>query len=444
MRFRTPPRSTAPWIWFLIVIGLLSLGSSAGLADEAPQKPNVVFIVADGLGTADLNCFGSKDLLTPHLDALAMRGTKFTQFYVGAPICSPSRAAFFTGRCPQRAGLVTNSGVTGMPAEQYTLGELFRDAGYRTALFGKWHLGHSNDGDDPLGQGFQEFMGHLGGCIDNYSHYFFWHGPNRHDLWRNRTEIFEEGRYFPDMMVQDAKRFLAANATKPFFLCLTTNLPHYPLQPDRKFLEAYAKIPNENRRRYGPFVSTMDDRIGKVLDEIDRLGLRDDTIVVFFSDHGHSTEERTFGGGGSAGGYRGHKGTLWEGGIRVPCIISWPGHLPEDATCDRIATAMDLFPTLAELCGIPLPQRRLDGKSIAALLSGADKDSPHHTLHWKFGNAWAVREGDWKIVQHAREPVLTDMSTAPFEQINLAKKHPEIVARLTALNEEWLKTCEEQ
>ena len=444
MRFRTPPRSTAPWTWFLIAIGLLSLGTSTGLAKADPRRPNVVLIVADDLGTADLHCFGSKDLLTPHLDTLAMRGTKFTQFYVGAPICSPSRAAFFTGRCPQRAGLVSNSGVTGMPAEQYTLAELFRDAGYRTALFGKWHLGYSNDGDDPLGQGFDEFMGHLGGCIDNYSHYFFWHGPNRHDLWRNRTEIFEEGRYFPDMMVKEAKRFLAANATTPFFLCLTSNLPHYPLQPDRKFMEAYNKIPDEKRRRYAPFVSTLDDRIGQVLDEIHRLGLRDDTIVVFFSDHGHSIEERTFGGGGSAGGYRGHKGTLWEGGIRVPCIISWPGHLPEGSTCDRIATSMDLFPTLAELCGIPLPQRRLDGKSIAALLSGADEDSPHHTLYWKFGNAWAVRDGDWKIVQHAHDPFLTDMSADPYERTNLAKKHTEIVTRLTALLEEWLKTCEEQ
>ena len=227
---------------------------------------------------------------------MPIAGVRFDQFYVASPVCSPSRAALLTGRTPQRAGLTTNAGDRGLPTGQLTLAELFRHAGYRTALFGKWHLGKLPE-SDPLGQGFEEFFGHLGGCIDNYSHFFYWHGPNRHDLWRNRSEHFEDGAYFPDLVVREANRFLGENQDNPFFLYLPFNTPHYPLQAEREFVAMYADMKDEKRRRYAPFVTSLDAKIGAVLARLDELGLREETLVLFLSDHGHSVEERTFGGG---------------------------------------------------------------------------------------------------------------------------------------------------
>ena len=177
-------------------------------------RPNVLIIFTDDQGSVDANCYGSKDLHTPNMDALARRGVRFTQFYVGAPVCSPSRVALLTGRYPQRAGLAHNAGQTsGLPNEQVTIAEMLKKAGYRTAIFGKWHLGHAKE-MSPLAQGFDEFFGHKNGCIDNYSHFFYWSGPNRHDLWRNDKEVWEEGRFFPDLIVREARRFLKASRSR--------------------------------------------------------------------------------------------------------------------------------------------------------------------------------------------------------------------------------------
>lgn len=417
----------------------LSGGTVAAAAEEEPARPpNVLLIVADDLGSVDLGCYGSEDLHTPHLDALADRGVRFDQFYVASPVCSPSRAALLTGRTPQRAGLTTNAGDRGLPTGQLTLAELFRHAGYRTALFGKWHLGKLPE-SDPLGQGFEEFFGHLGGCIDNYSHFFYWHGPNRHDLWRNRSEHFEDGAYFPDLVVREANRFLGENQDNPFFLYLPFNTPHYPLQAEREFVAMYADMKDEKRRRYAPFVTSLDAKIGAVLARLDELGLREETLVLFLSDHGHSVEERTFGGGGSAGPYRGHKGTLWEGGLRVPCIVSWPGTLPQGELREQLATSMDLLPTLCELTGIPVPEHRLDGKSIVGLLEDDAAVSPHEVVHWQFFNDWAVREGKWKLVHSKGGAFLSNMALDVTETSNLAAEHPEIVERLTQLHEAWVE-----
>ncbi len=430
---------------FLILVAALSVGvaTTALATDESNTTPNVLLIVADDLGSVDLGCYGSRDLVTPHLDGLAGRGVRFEQFYVAAPICSPSRAAFLTGRTPQRAQLTTNSGDGGMPTAQLTLAELFHDAGYRTGLIGKWHLGKLPE-SDPLGQGFDEFFGHLGGCIDNYSHFFYWHGPNRHDLWRDRTEHFEDGAYFPDLMVREANRFLEENWNQPFFLYLPFNTPHYPLQAEQQFVAMYADMEDEKRRRYAPFVTSLDAKVGQVLDRLDELQLREKTLVIFLSDHGHSVEERTFGGGGSAGPFRGHKGTLWEGGLRVPCIVSWPGRIPEGEVRGQVASSMDLLPTLCELCAIALPDRVLDGSSITGLLRDGNADSPHEVLHWQFYNSWAVREGNWKLVQEKGGPFLSNMEEDVSETRNLAADHPEIVTRLTRMHEVWAAQAEGQ
>lgn len=442
---------------FVETMGMAGVGAmlagcaTTGQGEKAmngKRPPNVVLIVSDDQGSVDLNCYGAKDLYTPHLDALASRGVRFTQFYCAASICSPSRAALLTGRCPQRAGLVGNAGHdTGLPPGQCTLAELLRQAGYRTALFGKWHLGETPE-MSPNAQGFDEFFGHHLGCIDNYSHYFYWSGPNRHDLWRDGQEVWEEGQYFPDLVVREAKRFLKENRHRPFFLYLPFNLPHYPMQGEEKFRTRYAHVPPP-RAQYAAMVSTLDEKIGEIVGTVDALGLREDTIVVFLSDNGHSEEERAFFGGGSAGPYRGGKFTFWEGGVRLPCIVSWPGRVPNGEVRDQMVSSMDWYPTLARWCGAPLPEITLDGREISSVIDSADAASPHERLIWEYREQWAVREGDWKLLRGAPsvkrpdEPpasgdlFLCNLAQDPGESVNRASEHPDLVERLSRRHEEW-------
>lgn len=414
-------------------------------------SPNVILIFSDDQGSVDLHCYGSEDLETPHLDALARRGVRFDQFYVAAPICSPSRASLLTGRYPQRVGLDTNASQgRGMAPQETTLAEMFRDQGYHTALFGKWHLGTAPE-MSPLRQGFDEFFGHKEGCIDNYSHYFYWNGPNRHDLWRNDEEVWENGKFFPDLVVREALRFMESHREDPFFLYLPFNVPHYPLQGLPEHLDRYRNL-EEPRRSYAAFVSTLDEKIGEVLAGLKALDLKRETIVIFMSDNGHSVEERTFGGGGNAGLFRGHKFTLWEGGIRVPCIASWPGHWPEGEKRSQVVSSMDWVPTLAEICHLSLPEGGVDGKDIRDVLSSSQAVSPHaDELHWQQGDHWAVRSGPWKLVCRGpatsdagktapkEDMFLSNMDEDPSEEENQAGAHADIVARLTSLHEAWAR-----
>ncbi|MBN1443876.1 MAG: sulfatase-like hydrolase/transferase [Planctomycetes bacterium] len=426
-------------------------------------RPNVVLIFTDDQGTIDVNCCGAADLHTPSLDALARRGTRFTQFYVAAPVCSPSRAALLTGRYPQRAGLAGNApshrGGAGMPAEQVTIAEMLKAAGYATGHVGKWHLGYTPE-TMPNAQGFGESFGHMGGCIDNYSHFFYWSPPNLHDLWRDGEEVWRDGEFFGDLMVAECIRFIEKNRSRPFFLYWAINMPHYPLQAQERFRAMYEDL-EEPRRSYAAFISTLDEKIGRVVGRIDDLGLRERTIIIFLSDHGHSEEIRNnFGGsGGSAGPHRGHKFTLWEGGVRVPCIVSWPGRIPENEVRGQVAISMDWLPTIAHYCSAPLPERRIDGRSIAQVIASAESPSPHDALHWHTGGAkghWAVRRGEWKLVHGgpaselrgvkipAAKEFLADLSADPGESRNLAAEHPEIVESLTELHEEWAAEVERQ
>lgn len=440
-----------------MVFRLLFAALLASLPALAQDSPNVLVLFSDDQGTIDINAFGAKDLHTPNLNRLARRGTRFTQFYVGAPVCSPSRASLLTGRYPQRAGVPGNVGIDadGMPDEQITMAEMLVDTGYDTALIGKWHLGHVN-GDGPLDQGFEYFYGHKRGCIDNYSHFFYWNGPNVHDLWRGTREIFADGEHFSDQIVDEAKEFLYSHKEKQFFLYLPFNIPHYPLQGTSAWRTYYKQALDqkempENRYHYAALVSTLDEKIGEILGFLDELGLRENTLVVFMSDHGHSTEERAMFGGGSAGTHRGAKFSLFEGGIRVPAIVSLPGRLPEDETRHQFATSLDILPTVAELTGSSLPNgHKIDGKSLLPILEDADAPSQHDTFHWQQKNQWAVREGDWKLVVNAldtdRSPVegdekvfLSNLSKDASERLNVAADNPDIVKRLTKLHDAWVK-----
>jgi len=440
--------------FFLMLVLMTVLAATFAQTD----RPNVILIYADDQGWTDLHSFGGTDLHTPVLDELGAAGVRFTNFYAASPICSPSRASVLTGRYPQRAGLPEMAsslkGVAGMPAEQYTIGELFRDAGYKTAHIGKWHVGYTPE-TMPNAQGFDHSYGFMGGCIDNYSHFFYWNGPNRHDLWRNGEEIHEDGQYFPDLMVRETNGFMEKNRDSPFFVYFAVNIPHYPLQGDKKWLDYYkAKGLPSPRDKYAAFVSTMDEKIGQVLDKLRELGLEDNTIVVFQPDQGFSEETRTFGGGGSAGNLRGSKFSLFEGGVKVPAIIRWPKGIPAGQVRGQFAANIDWYPTLAELCGIALPDRKLDGKSLVGLIRDSRSASPHDTFFWRQGGTaekpqWAVRKAEWKLLRHpvfASEAeldpdgyFLANLTDDPSEKRNAIQQHPQKAKELRALFEEWIK-----
>ncbi|MDG2382190.1 MAG: sulfatase-like hydrolase/transferase [Pirellulaceae bacterium] len=424
------------------VVGMCFLSCSHAAITAEARKPNVIFILTDDQGSVDINVYGAKDLITPNMDALAERGVRFTQFYAASPVCAPSRAACMTGLTPQRAGVSGNVGTRrgqkgGLAVERKTMADMFQSAGYRTAHIGKWHLGFEPH-LLPNQRGFDYSFGHMGGCIDNYSHFYYWNGPNEHDLYRNGVEVFENGRFFGDLMVEEATQFIQQDPESPFFIYFAVNMPHYPYQGDEQWLERYRDLPYP-RNLYAAFISTIDERIGRLVKLLDDLDLRDDTILVFQSDHGHSVEERAHHGGGSSGPYRGHKFQLLEGGIRVPAMISWPGQLPAGQVRGQMVTACDWLPTLASLCDIAVPDDSLDGKDILPVIQEAAAATPHASFCWELGGQRAVRQGAWKLYQPSKktEPELYRIDSDPAESRNLAADEPAQVEQLQAIHRRW-------
>lgn len=419
----------------LLVLAFLVCSTSLVRAEV--RKPNVILILTDDQGSVDVNCYGASDLATPNMDRLAESGIRFTQFYSAAPVCSPSRAGCLTGCVPQRAGVPGNVGQhNGLPAEQMTIAEMLKPAGYNTAHIGKWHLGHKST-MTPNAQGFDHSYGHMGGCIDNYSHFFYWNGPNRHDLWENGIEVYRSGEFFGDIMVQQALHFMETNKDVPFFMYFALNMPHYPYQGDEKWLRYYDDLPYP-RKLYAAFLSTVDERIGKVMARLDELKLTKNTIVIFQSDHGHSVEERAHFGGGSSGPFRGHKFELLEGGLRVPAIISFPGSLPEGEVRNQFATGCDWFPTIGSLTETVLPERKFDGRDLTAVIRSADAKSPHDVFCWESGGQNAVRKRDWKLyVDKRRDEYLYNIALDPGESVDKKGLQPEILADLRAELKNW-------
>ncbi len=440
---------------FLAAVLFAALAHAAfALPLAAADRPNVLIIYTDDQGTLDAGCYGAADLQTPNMDALARRGVRFTQMYAPSAICSSSRAGLMTGRIPPRAGVPSNvsshEGVAGMPHDEVTIADMMHEAGYATGHIGKWHLGYTPE-TMPNGQGFDYSFGHMGGCIDNYSHFFYWQGPNRHDLWRNGQEIWEDGRYFSDLMAEECEAFLDKHADRPFFIYWANNVPHYPLQGAAKWREVYKDLPSP-RDKYAAFVSTLDERIGRVIAKIDQLGLREKTLIIFQSDHGHSTEERTFGSGGFCGPYRGAKACLFEGGLRIPSIVSMPGTIPEGVARDQMAVGCDWLPTIADFCSVPLPKVRLDGKSLKQVILN-DAPSPHESFYWRLGRGnraqWVVREGSWKLLGNPKDTshkgeltkadqrFLVNLADDITEMTNVAKDYPDVVQRLSAIHDRY-------
>jgi arylsulfatase A-like enzyme len=312
----------------------------------------------------------------------------------------------------------------------------------------------------PNGQGFDHFFGHERGCIDNYSHFFYWKGPNKHDLQRNGQEVYYPGRNFGDLMVEEILEILDRKQDMPFFIFWAFNAPHYPYQGTTKWLDYYKDLPYP-RRDYAAFVSSMDEKIGIVLDELDHLGLTDNTIVIFQSDQGHSCEERAHWGGGNAGPYRGCKFSFFEGGIRVPAMIRYPQVIPSDEVRDQVTSEMDWLPTIAELTGAEIAVNGIEGKSLLPVIEDPLEASQHKVLHWQQGDytdesPWAVREGSWKLLGHPVDPstgqifadsdtlFLVNLKEDVSEKNNLAGRYPDQVQRLKSMHDEWLEKVKKE
>jgi arylsulfatase A-like enzyme len=419
-------------------------------------RPNVVVIYADDLGYGDVSCFGSADIPTPNIDAIAERGLRLTDWYSNSPVCSPSRASLLTGRYPARAGvdeiLGGHVGTTGMPA-QATLASVLGGAGYRTGIFGKWHLG-VDPGSRPADRGFDEQFGFLAGCVDYYSHIFYW-APDRdpvHDLWRDGEHIYDNGRYLTEVIADEAVAFIERSADRPFFCYVPFNAPHYPMHAPKEYVDRFAHLAGD-RRIMAAMIAAMDDGIGRIVDQLSRSGVLEDTVVFFSSDNGPSAESRNWLDGeeisytgGSTGGLRGNKGSVFEGGIRVPSVLSWPAGLPAGVTFDRPSAMMDLLPTILQATAVPAAQEQVDGVGLLDVLRGGAQEG-ERSLYWEYEGQSAVRRGRWKLVcdpiDRLGEPtvggvLLFDLHGDPQETQDLSAVHPDLVDALRGELESWL------
>ena len=418
------------------------------------RRPNIIVFMTDDQGYGDLSCMGTTDFLTPHIDELATGGARFTNWYSNSPVCSPSRAALLTGRYPGNAGvraiLAGHRKATGLTPEAPTIATAVRDLGYQTAMVGKWHLG-LDEKCRPNQNGFDYFYGFMAGCIDYYSHVFYWcmadgHTDPTHDLWENDHEFYDNGRYFTEMVSEKAVEKIREmnESDAPFMMYVAYNAPHYPMHAPRKYLDRFPHLPWD-RRIMAAMLSAVDDGVGQITDELKRLGIYEDTIIFFQSDNGPSRESRNWMDGrgdpyygGLPGGLKGHKFSLFEGGIRVPGIFCWPGHIPAGQVIDEPCAAMDVFPTLLTIAGGDPAKYELDGLDISDVLMNGGK-TPHEEIYWEMEMQTAIRQGNYKLVldgqliegEPPQDPVfLSDLSVDPSETTNLAAQYPELTEEL--------------
>jgi arylsulfatase A-like enzyme len=431
------------------------------------SRPNIITIMTDDQGYGDLSCMGSADVRTPHFDRLAAGGARFESFYSNSPVCSPSRASLLTGRYPGYAGvraiLAGCRTTTGLSPETPTIAAALKKLGYDTALIGKWHLGLAPQ-SRPTANGFDYFYGFMAGCIDYYSHIFYWGMADgrtnpTHDLWENDGEVYQNGRYFTELISEKAVDYVRREcaAGKPFYLYLGYNAPHYPMHAPEKYLDRFARLPWD-RRVMAAMLSAVDDGLGALTDELERRGQLDNTVICFQSDNGPSRETRNWLDGredpyygGSAGLFKGHKFSLFEGGIRVPAIVSWPGRIPPGQVIAEPVISMDFFPTLLKIAGGDPAAYRLDGRDILPVLT-EKAPSPHETLFWEMDKQTALRRGNYKLVLNGvlveNGPVgevvfLADLLADPGEKRNLAAEKPDLAAELSRAALAWRAALED-
>jgi arylsulfatase A-like enzyme len=416
------------------------------------EKPNLVLILADDLGYRDVGFNGGKDIPTPHIDSIAAGGVRFTDAYVTYSVCSPSRAGLITGRYPQRFGYERNPAWNptelrdGLPLSETTLADTLGEVGYTSGLIGKWHLG-AHDDLHPLKRGFDEFYGMLGGgkryLPGDLTIRDTRDAKNEAEcyrLWMMRgTEPEKTEGYVTDDLSDEAVDFVKRHKEKPFFLFLSYNAPHAPLQATEKYLSRFPDIANEKRRTYAAMVSAMDDGVGRVLEELRASGLDGKTLVVFLSDNGGPEVNAS-----NNFPLRGHKSSVWEGGFRVPYAMRWKGRLPEGKVFSDPVSSLDIFATIAALTAAPIdPKRPLDGTNLIPHLTGEKDGPPHEAIYLRKidSGAFAVRHGRHKLVipPHAGKTELYDLETDLREKDNIAQTEPGILADLEKRRAEWNK-----
>ena len=423
--------------------------AAAGLTLGAQSRPNVVLIMTDDAGYGDLGVYGATDLRTPHLDRLARDGARFTDFYANAPSCTPTRAGLITGRYQQRVGLEWPLGMQradvdrGLPVTGRSLPQLMKNAGYATALVGKWHLGWKPE-FSPIRHGFDYFFGFKSGYIDFYTHTSA-DSPGYDDLYENDSVVHVDG-YMTDLITERSVRWIERNATRPFFIDVAYNAPHWPYQvPDRpsvardsaRHLSAFDD-PTSTRADYVAMVERVDQGVGRILETLDRLGLREHTIVIYTNDNGGEWLSRNT-------PLFNHKMSTWEGGIRVPAIIRWPARIPAGKVTRQVGITMDLTASMLAAAGALPADLRLDGMNLFPILEGRAPEV-ERTLFWRSHPARpnrAVRSGDWKLVLEPR-PMLFNLRNDIGERENLIGRHPEIARRLLALLREWESEMENE
>ena len=427
------------WISRFLLAGLVvSLLAAPALAQQ--KKPNIVYIVADDLGWKDVGYHGS-DIKTPNIDQRAASGVRLEQYYA-QPMCTPTRAALMTGRYPFRYGLQTlviPSGHTyGLPTDEWLLPQALKEAGYYTAIVGKWHLGHADRKYWPRQRGFDYQYGPLIGELDYFSH-------QQHGVvdWYRDNKLVKEAGYTTTLLGNDAVKLIHSHdPATPLFLYLTFNAPHTPYQATQEYLDKYKNIADPSRRAYAGSITAMDDQIGRVLEALGKKGMRENTIIVFQSDNG-GTRNAMFAGEGDMskvvipcdnGPYREGKGALYEGGTRVPALVNWPGHVKAGSTVDGMMHVVDMYPTLAGLAGAQLGKNKpLDGMDMWATISEG-KPSPRTEVVYNLEPFRAgIRQGDWKLVWRTLLPAaveLYNIAQDPSEKNNAAAQNPEKVAEL--------------
>lgn len=416
-----------------------ALGVAQAAAQDAP-RPNIIYIVADDLGYADTGYQGSS-IPTPSLDELAKTGAELTNFYV-QPMCTPTRAALMTGRYPLRYGLQTGvipgAGIYGLAADEYLLPQMLKDAGYQTAMVGKWHLGHADANMWPLQRGFDSFYGATVGEIDHFTHES--HGVL--DWYRGNQTVTEEG--FDNILLGDeaVKVIEAHDGKEPLFLYLAFTAPHTPYQAPQDYLDRFPGIAAPNARAYAAMVSLLDDQVGRVVKALDEKGMRDNTLIVFHSDNG-GVADALFAGDTKVEGalpasnapLRAGKGTLFEGGTKVAALANWPGHV-SPGQHDGLMHVVDMLPTLADIAGGSTAKSKpLDGMDVWPVIADGAASPRTEIVYNVEPLAGAVREGNWKLVWKATLPPaleLFDLGSDPGEAKNLAADFPDRVASLQA------------
>lgn len=418
-----------------IVLILVTLISVSNLFSQRQEKPNIVMFFSDDAGYADFGFMGSEEFRSPNIDKLASEGIVCTNAYVSASVCGPSRAGFLTGRYQQRFGFNYNNvpaaidkkaglydDKMGLPKDQVTIANYLKEYGYKSSIIGKWHQGYG-EGFHPLDRGFDHFYGFLGGAR-NYFETKKTDGETQ--LWHNREKIPEPGGYLTDHLAEEACRFIEDHQEAPFFLYIAFNAVHTPNQAKEKDLALYKNL-EANRKILAAMTWSMDEAIGKVCNQLDKLGLEDNTLIIFTNDNGGWTPN-----GNDNSPLSGCKGTYLEGGIRVPFIVKWENHL-EKGTYHYPITTRDIVPTAIGLAGGDASEfKDLDGVNIFPFLAGSNSERPHQTLYWNGDGPFsAIRDVDWKLIKMPdRLPELYNLAEDPSERNNLSGEYPEITNSL--------------